>query len=314
MPDWSELHSTLKGQPSPQDKLRKGYIKRLASLTKRNVIVYYSGWLQKPAMQGVNFGISDADMTGFMTVIHKLDREKGLDLVLHTPGGDMAATESLIDYLRSMFGNNIRAIVPQIAMSGGSMIACACKEIIMGKQSNIGPFDPQINGAPCQAILSDLTRALTEMQTVPNSAYVWQPIIQKYNLGFFAQCVHAIQMADEVVKKNLIACMFDGLQDAQDKANKIVSHLGSHAETKMHARHIHKEQAKDLGLKIADLEADPKLQEAVFSLHHSCILTFEQTQAIKIIENNIEKSYIGIVAAQPIFSAMPPLPLPTPPM
>lgn len=32
-----------------------------------------------------------------MTTIHGLDRTKGLDLVLHTPGGDLAATESLVE-------------------------------------------------------------------------------------------------------------------------------------------------------------------------------------------------------------------------
>ena len=64
-----------------------------------------------------------------MTVIHELDRSLGLDLLLDTPGGETAATESLVDYLRSMFGSNMRAIVPQLAMSGGTMIACACNEI-----------------------------------------------------------------------------------------------------------------------------------------------------------------------------------------
>ena len=80
-----------------------------------------------------------------MTVIHQLDRDKGLDLILHTPGGDTAATESIVDYLHNMFGNNIRAIVPQLAMSAGTMIACSCKEIIMGLQSSLGPIDPQLD-------------------------------------------------------------------------------------------------------------------------------------------------------------------------
>ena len=37
-----------------------------------------------------------------MSVIHKMERKKGLDLILHTPGGDVAATESLVDYLKEM--------------------------------------------------------------------------------------------------------------------------------------------------------------------------------------------------------------------
>jgi len=54
-----------------------------------------------------------------------------------------------------------------------------------------------------------------------------------------------------------------------------------------HARHIHKAKAKEIGLKIVDLEADDTLQDLVLSVHHSCMLTFEQTGAIKLIENHL---------------------------
>ncbi|RBA82659.1 S49 family peptidase, partial [Escherichia coli O111:NM] len=75
--------------------------------TGRNVIAYYSAFLSKPQIEGVD--IVDDDKNGFMMAVHQLDRTKGLDLLLHTPGGNMAATESLIHYLKSMFGNDIRA-------------------------------------------------------------------------------------------------------------------------------------------------------------------------------------------------------------
>ena len=74
--------------------------------------------------------------------IEKKNRKNGLDLILHTPGGDIAATESLVYYLKQIFGRNIRVFVPQMAMSAGTMIALASKEIIMGKESSLGPIDP----------------------------------------------------------------------------------------------------------------------------------------------------------------------------
>jgi len=90
--------------------VRRKYLSRLARLRGRNVITYYSGWLQKPHLANdpsVNVGINDADKNGFMSAIHGMDRSKGLDLILHTPGGEMAATESLVDYLRAMFQTDI---------------------------------------------------------------------------------------------------------------------------------------------------------------------------------------------------------------
>jgi ATP-dependent protease ClpP protease subunit len=295
MPNWGQILSEVKKEGHTTDFVRRKYVKRLSALTKRNTIIYYSGWLQKrnANLPSPDFGLNDLDKNGFMSVIHGLDRSLGLDLILHTPGGDMAATESIIDYLRQMFGRDIRAIIPQIAMSGGSMIACSCKEIVMGVQSNMGPFDPQIGGMPAQAIKGEFERAAAEIKQDQTKGFVWQPILQKYNLGFFASVDQAIQMADTVVRQNLIDCMFHGEQNAAQIADVIVGTLGSNAATQMHARHIHKERAKLLGLKVVDLEADKRLQDAVLSVHHSTMITFEQTQMFKIIENHKGSSYIS---------------------
>ena len=144
MGNWAEILEELGAAPNPLDAIRRKYLDELFTLTGRNVIVYYSGWLQKPNSSGSE--LNDSDKTGFMNCVHRLNKAEGLDLILHTPGGETAATESLIDYLKSIFGNNIRAIIPQLAMSAGTVVACACKEIIMGKHSSLGPIDPQFQG------------------------------------------------------------------------------------------------------------------------------------------------------------------------
>ncbi len=50
-----------------------------------------------------------------MTAIHQMDRKKGLDLILHTPGGGNSTTESLVDYLFLMFGTNIKSYCSTIS-------------------------------------------------------------------------------------------------------------------------------------------------------------------------------------------------------
>jgi hypothetical protein len=83
-----------------------------------------SCWLQKPQFAnqpGIELGITDADKNGFMATIHQLNKDEGLDLLLHTPGGSMAATESLVEYLRAMFRGNVTAR-PSAAKKG---LACA---------------------------------------------------------------------------------------------------------------------------------------------------------------------------------------------
>src|SRR4030042_1126917 len=117
MPNWNEVLKEIQSiqRPDALDVIRRKYLKLLHEHSHRNIIAYYSGWLQKPGLRGSV--IDDGDKNGFMTAIHKLDRSKGLDIILHTPGGSIGATESLINYLHVMFGNDIRAIVPQLAMS-----------------------------------------------------------------------------------------------------------------------------------------------------------------------------------------------------
>jgi membrane-bound ClpP family serine protease len=135
-----------------------------------------------------------------MTTINKLDVSKGLDLILHTPGGDTAATESIVDYLWQIFQGDIRCFVPQMAMSAGTMIACSCKEIWMGKQSSLGPVDPQFGGIPAHGVLEEFTRAYNEMVNDPRTIPVWQPVIAKYGPTFIGECDKAVKWSTSLVK------------------------------------------------------------------------------------------------------------------
>lgn len=75
MPNWNQLLDELKRSPSAQDVLRRRHLEEVHRITGRNVIAYYSGWLQKGAVSGVE--INDDDKNGFMSVVHEMDRSLG---------------------------------------------------------------------------------------------------------------------------------------------------------------------------------------------------------------------------------------------
>jgi hypothetical protein len=299
------------------DVVRRKYLKALSDITGRNVIVYYSGWLQKGHIKELQslFAVNDNDKNGFMATIHQLDRSRGLDLILHTPGGDAAATESIVDYLRQMFGNNIRAVVPQLAMSAGTMIALSCKEIMMGKHSNLGPIDPQIGNFPAHGIIEEFKRAQAEIASAQNPGdqfarmATWQPIIAKYSPALIGECENAIDWSSNMVTEWMKTGMFNGEPDAAEKSKKIVSELSSHEQTKTHARHIHMDRLVELGVKVVPLETDQRLQDAILTIHHACVNTLTQTPAVKIIENQNSVSFI----VQAVFQQMPTPPQQVPP-
>ena len=297
MPSWDKVQGEIKAAGSVHDVVRRSHLRRLHDVTGRNVIAYYSGWNEKAFLvsQGLTGAeVNDSDKNGFMATIHELDRSLGLDLLLHTPGGGIAATESLVHYLRSMFGNDVRVIVPQLAMSAGTMIALSAKSIVMGKHSSLGPIDPQIMGMPAHGVVEEFNTAVEQIKEDEANVSVWQPILAKYPPTFIGEAQKAIVWAERMVKEWLIDGMFASAEDPAAAADVIVAELGSHALTLSHDRHIPAEKATSIGLKIEMLEDDEHLQDAVLTVHHACIQTLAETPAFKIIENH---NGIGFITA-----------------
>lgn len=306
MPNWSEHLKDLKEMGSPYDILRRKHIKSLHLETKRNIISYYSAFLQKPELQSPLNAVNDNDKNGLMTAINGLDVSKGLDLVLHTPGGDTAATESIVDYLWQMFNGNIRCFVPQMAMSAGTMIACSCKEIWMGKQSSLGPIDPQLRGIPAHGIVEEFARASNEISKDEKKVPLWQPIIAKYPPAFIGECEKAIKWSDELLESWLARNMFRDEEGKEKIIETILKELGDHSVSYAHNRHLSLNKCIEIGLKIKRLEEDQKLQDKVLSLHHIYYHTLSSTSAFKIIENHNGVAFIQQIQQKLVMPANSP--------
>jgi hypothetical protein len=300
MANWSEIldevNKSSSGLLKDFDGVRRKYLENLFKLTDRNVIALYSGWLQKAGHKSPLFSISDGVMPGLMTAVNKLDKSKGLDLILHTPGGEINPTEQIVFYLRSIFKNDIRAIVPHMAMSAGTMIACAAKSILMGLHSNLGPIDPQVGGAAAHAILEEFKQIQEMFAFSPKEAQAWVPILQKYTPTLIGSCKKAIELSETMVSSWLETNMFSDDPNPKDKAAAVVAALGSPEKTLSHGRHISIDQARALGLKIEALEDDQALQDAVLSVHHCFTVTMSLTPAAAIIENHLGMRFINFMA------------------
>ena len=75
-----------------------------------------------------------------------------IDLILHTPGGLVLATEQIA---RALIRHQakVNVYVPHYAMSGGTMLALAADEIIMDANAVLGPVDPQLGNYPAASII-----------------------------------------------------------------------------------------------------------------------------------------------------------------
>lgn len=317
MPTWGEILQELnaaiaKGEPAPLDLVRRRYLAEAHTRTKRNVILYATKWTQGPVDPSA-VSITYEDVQALMEVVHGLRGDK-LDLILHSPGGSADAAEAVVAYLHSKF-SHIRVIVPQMAMSAATMIACAADSIMMGKHSFLGPIDPQIitggRPVPAQAILAQFERAQEECKDAKKMG-AWIPILPQYGPALLVECVFARELAETLVKEWLTKYMFANARDAQEKASKIASFLADHTYFKSHGRPITRDLAREKGLLIEDLEKDQAVQDAFLSVFHATTHTFNASAVVKIVENHLGKAFIK-AAGQVTIQLPGPPPTPTPP-
>lgn len=302
MPIWSEILAELTGSAAPGqtpefDRVRRKYLVALHQHSGRNAILYASGWLQRDDAPPASVSINDEDMQAFMEVSHGLE-DDGLDLILHSPGGSPEAAEAIVSYLRSRF-SNVRVIVPQLAMSAATMIACAADEIVLGKHSSLGPTDPQVliptslgmRAVPAQAVLDQFDRAQRECAD-PAKLSAWLPMLSQYGPDLLVQCESALEMSRELVKAWLESYMFAHVDDPSEKAQSVSDWLASHDNFKSHARHIPRAEIENREMAVTRLETDQSLQDLVLSVFHATTHTFAGTPAVKIVENHLGRAFI----------------------
>lgn len=298
MPSWGSIFEEIKNlqskNPNAINIVRKKYIKELADYTKRNVIVYASRWASADAPPNL-VSILEEDIHGFMEAVYGLQGQD-LDIILHTGGGSGETTDAIVSYLRQKF-TNIRVIVPQAAMSAGTMLACAADCIVMAKHSFIGPIDPQFilqtavgaQSIPAHAITEQFERAQSEITKNPKLLNVWLPMLNQYGPALLVQCKNQTDFGKRLVEGWLNEYMFKG-QDGTS-AKKIADYLSSHSNFKTHSKHINAIEAKKIGLKIMDLEEDQTLQERVMSAFHATMLSLNHGAA-KIITNQNGNAFV----------------------
>ena len=272
----------------------------------RNVLMYASGWLQKAGASGAKVSITPEDLNGFMATIHGMDWPAHLTIILHTPGGSPAAAQTIVSYLRTKF-EDIEVIVPTYAMSAGSMISLSANRIVMGRQSQLGPIDPQITlaGGPtmsARAIVEQFEKARhdivgnNEEPGTPAAAALWGPILTGLGPSLLTESNNALKFGEEMVRDWLSEYM---LQGDKAKAESIASHFNDASSHKSHSRRIDREEARSIGVVIEDMEEPQALQEEILTAYHLATILFEKSMITKLIMTSHDKSWFKQSALTP---------------
>lgn len=307
MPTWGQVLQELNATTLPDgrgtdfDGVRRKYLKALYDHTKRPVIIYYTAFLESRPIAPIDLQIHLMDVAGFMETASNI-KEKQLDLIVHSPGGTAEAAESIVTYLRKRF-DHIRAIVPLAAMSAATMVALSADEIVMGQHSQLGPIDPQFivqtpegpRSAPAKAILKQFELAKNECKDPANLA-AWMPILRSYLPGLLTQCSDSRELAKRMVSTWLKQYMFSKDPESDTKASSVAEWFSDYDSFYSHGRRVSPDEAIQKGLRVVWLESDPKLQDAVLTVHHATMHTLGKTLTTKIIENHLGRAWVHSLA------------------
>lgn len=296
MPAWTDIIDSL-GRQNPQEAMQwldrqlQSSLGRISDLYGgANVICYSSAFLQKPhtACQ-----IMADDINGFMTVVHQMDTSKGLVLLLHTPGGVVTAVETIVGYLHKKF-QDITAVVPVYAMSGGTMIALASNKIVMGKQSQLGPIDPQMpfqnRTVSARAIIDGFGRAESDIERDTKLAHLWAPILQSMGPSLLVEASEALSYSEHLVETWLSKRMLaDGRVNAEEVAEKFNA-MGEGIF--VHGQRIDIDSVREWGLVVEEMEENQEIQDAILTAYHFATVIFEHSATIKVICNHQGKKWV----------------------
>lgn len=279
-------------------ELRKS-IQEVKEIRKKPIVCYVANVVQ-PRVTSVS--IEDSDDLPFNEMISSLPKEcKEIDIVLVTPGGLANQVAKFINVLRPRF-DKISFILLNKTMSAGTIFIMSGDEIIMTKQSQIGPIDPQVRSntgsfVPAQALLTFIedVRVKGEVAMMNKKQPSWTDlqILRSIDPKEIGNVMSASRYAIQLVEEYLYKFKFknwtehkNGIivtdEEKKNRANEIASLLCKHSQWKSHGHAITREDAWALcKLKIVHAEEIEGLERAMRRMWALFYWMFENSKVTK---------------------------------
>lgn len=276
-------------------------ITEIENIRKKPMICFVSNVVKQNIKAPIS--INSEDDLPFTELVSTIPQsEKEIDILLVTPGGSAPQVDKFVNILRPRF-ENVTFILPNIAMSAGSIFIMSGDNIIMNSTSYFGPIDPQVPNkdgqfVPAQTLLA-LVSEIKERGEVYISKHLNPPwtdiqIIKQIDPKDLGNALTASQYSMDLVKRYLSTYKFkswikhsDG-RDVTDKervdtAFSIAKTLCDHKTWKTHGFGITRDISENmLHLKIQHPESIEGLDRAIRRMWAILYWVFENTPTYKL--------------------------------
>jgi hypothetical protein len=243
---------------------RQDLIRAIEDRTGRRLVTF---------LAGPQTSIGATDIPPFVDLLHDVESGSSLDLLLHTPGGDVDQAERIVLLCRQRVGAaEFRVVVPDSAKSAGTLIAIAADEIVMGEPSELGPIDPIITvttadgepmSRPAQSFLDGL-QEIVDRTGEGDLSPAYFPLLDKLDPALIDFCRKALSRSEQFAERFLTDYM---LRNDPAKAHTVAKDLNDVKKHLSHGAVINAERAAAMGLRIRFLPKDDDLWQAYWRLY-----------------------------------------------
>ena len=254
-------------------------LEQLEKASDRDVLVCYG-----PIVSGVDHAVREA-----LEVIPTRNPSGKLLVVLNTPGGVVEVVERMVETIRFHY-TDVAVLIPDQAMSAGTIFAMAADSILMDHFSRLGPIDPQLarkDGTliPALGYLLQWER----IKQLDRDGKLTAPelmLAQKLDLAELHDFEQAAKLSVTLLKKWLTAYKFKDWTVTRtqktpvtpkmkaDRAEEIAKALQDVTRWHSHGRGISRETLEaDLNLIVDKVEDHPQLATPA-SAYHDCLTDF----------------------------------------
>lgn len=204
--------------------------------------------------------------------------ENTLTVVLRSPGGSAETAERMVSVVRHHY-HTVNFVVPDFAMSAGTIFCMSGDRIFMDYSSALGPIDPQVllpDGSGYVAALGylDKVNEITAKHVLTPADAVF---LRSMDLGKLALYEQAKNLSISLLKKWLVAYKFKdwthhrttnpgaavSQEEKEARAEEIAAALSDNRRWHMHGRALGIEQLKELRLEIDDYSKQDDLRVAI---------------------------------------------------
>lgn len=276
--------SEILGEVEQAPGVRQRLIAELEGmLEQRTVVCFYTSFAFPVRIQD-----RDADM--LEAVLHGRSLEKGLTLVIDSPGGDPLAAERIISVCRSYTGGDFEVVVPRRAKSAATMVCLGASKIWMGETSELGPIDPQVIVQAGESLSVHSAYEMIEsykrlVRQATRAKGRIEPYLQQlaaYNAADIEAYEREQALAESIALEALRTGMMKGSTEKAIR-RRIRPFLDPRVRL-AHRRRIGPDMAQKAGLCVARMDIQGHLWNKVLELHERATYVVS-TKFMKLVES-----------------------------